>query len=82
MGYITKKGLIEAMRSEGSFSQDVVGIIDNLITTDKIRENEAVMDSHALNELDKNGLREKFLKFCEDKGFFHKWVENVQKGID
>lgn len=82
MGYIEKKELIEKLKTNVSFSSDEINLLDRLIETDRIREDEAVLNGWAITELEENGLRDKFLNFCKTNGLFPQWVDNAQKGID
>ena len=82
MGFIEKKELIEKLKLDGSFSTIEIALIDELVDKDVIRENEAVLKEWAITKLEEKGLRNKFLKFCEENGLFPQWVENAKKGID
>ena len=82
MGTIEKNKLIEDLRLDGNFSTEEITLVDQLIKADKLRENEAIMDSKALTLLEENGLRDKFLNFCKLNGIFSQWVHNSEKGLD
>lgn len=82
MGYVEKKVLIETLRNNHRFKETEVALIDKLIKADKIFDNEAVMDSKALSQIEENGIRDKFLSFCDENNWFRDWVRNAQKGID
>lgn len=82
MGYIEKKELIEKLKLDGSFSTEEIAFIDKVVEKDKIREDEAMLKEWAITELEEKGLRDKFLKFCEENSLFLQWVVNAKKGID
>lgn len=82
MGYVEKKVLIEALKIDNRFSDADVSLFEKFITADKIFDNEAVMDSNALSQIEVNGLRNKFLSFCDEKNWFQDWVHNAKHGID
>lgn len=82
MGTIEKNKLIEDLRLDGNFSTEEITLVDQLIKADKLRGNEAIMDSKALTLLEENGLRDKFLNFCKLNGIFSQWVHNSEKGLD
>lgn len=82
MGYVNKETLIEELKFNGSFSEDEISIIDNIIEIDKVYSDDTILKSHSITLLEEKGLKEKFVKFCEDKSYFPKWIENVHKGID
>ena len=82
MGYIEKKELIEKLKLDGSFSTEEIAFIDKVVEKDKIREDEAMLKEWAITELEEKGLRDKFLKFCEENSLFLQWVVNAKNGID
>ena len=82
MGYIEKEELVEKLKLSRTFLPEEIVLINELIEKDRIRDNEAVLKEWAITKLEKNGLRNKFLKFCTDNGLFPKWVENARNGID
>ena len=82
MGYIEKRELIEKLRIDRTFSVEEVNLLDSLIEKDRLMDNEAVLKEWAITELEKKGLRDKFLRFCEENGLFPQWGENAKNGID
>ena len=82
MGYIEKEELVEKLKLSRTFLPEEIVLINELIEKDRIRDNEAVLKEWAITNLEKNGLRNKFLKFCTDNGLFPQWVENARNGID
>jgi hypothetical protein len=82
MGYIEKEELVEKLKLSRTFLPEEIVLINELIEKDRIRDNEAVLKEWAITKLEKNGLRNKFLKFCTDNGLFPQWVENARNGID
>jgi len=82
MGYVEKKTLMDYLRMDSHFSADEVSLLDKLIKAHKIYDNEAVMDSWALSQIEKNGLRDRFLAFCDRNNWFQVWVRNAKEGID
>ncbi len=82
MGYVEKKTLMDYLRMDSQFSIEDIDILDKLIKADKIYDNEAVMDSWALSQIEEKGLRDKFLSFCDKNNWFPNWVHNAKNGID
>lgn len=82
MGYVEKKTLMEYIRMDCHFSADEISLLDELIKAHKVYDNEAVMDNLALSQIEKNGLRDRFLAFCDRNNWFQDWVRNAKKCID
>lgn len=82
MGYVEKMVLMETLRTEGSFSQEELSIIDKAIIEDKIYDNEAVMSLKTLNDFEANGILERFYIICKKHSFFPMWLDNVKKRSD
>lgn len=82
MGYIEKRELIEKLKTDRNFTTEDVNLLNSLIEKDRLMDNEAILKEWAITKLEENGLRNKFLTFCETNGLFPQWVENAKKGID
>ena len=80
MGYKTKEEIIEALSLSHNFSSKEKDLLERLIMVNS--EKEAIIDSYALNEIEKYQLRDRFLEFCEKEGIFFDWQNNAKKGID
>lgn len=82
MGYTTKEELMEKVKAADVFTNKEVDFIKKSIETYNRIDNEAILELGTINEMETMGILGKFYKICKDNGFFPKWIENVEKGID
>lgn len=81
MGYITKKELIEQLKSEGIFTTDELTLVDKSLDKDKLND-EAILKLDVINLFEQKGILKRFYDFCKKKSFFLEWLKNVEAGLD
>lgn len=81
MGYVTKKELIDGLKSEGVFTSDELSFIEASISKDKISD-EAILKLNIINVFEQKGILKRFYDFCDSRGYFPKWLDNVKGGLD
>ncbi len=82
MGYVDKTTLIEELIICQLFTPAEIDYFKNLITVDKIYDNEAILKLPAINTLEKLGILKRFYDICKRKGYFPDWLRAVETGKD
>lgn len=82
MGYTTKENFLECVKVDNIFTEQELKFIDKSIETHKELGDDIVLKLGTINEMETMGILGKFYNVCKKNGFFPKWIENVENGID
>lgn len=82
MGYVEKSELMDTLISSNLFTSEEIKLIDKLILSERIYENEAELRLPAIQTLQDMGLLQRFYNVCEQHGYFPVWLNNVRNGVD
>ena len=73
---------MEKVEAANVFTNQEKEYIQKSIETHKELGDDIVLKLGTINEMETMGILGKFYNVCKKNGFFPKWIENVENGID